>query len=238
MIIRPLLKKKLLRWYNMTEKPIFPYFTETYHKWEEYAFFMILLQTTHFLLGWIIIKPILEFYNDIYFLFAISTSLFFISFPPALIEADRVKHLPLHTYSPLYLLFYTIPLIILSAPWDNIGTNYVFSSTTIHQWGVVLWIIFVLNLCIFIPFIIKNLILAYQYNELRFHVGGYCIASLLLFPAFVTQSINLHIHHWFFSAFFICFSRFPERPSRLFHAICLGIFIHGISFYGADTIFE
>ena len=237
MIIQPLLKRKILRWYGRAEKSILPYFTETYHKWEEYAFFMILLQTTHFLLGWITIKPILDFYNDIYFLFAISTSLFFISYPPALIETDSTKHLSLHTDSFVYLLFYTIPIIILSIPWD-IWTHYVFSSSNIQQWGVLLWIIFVLNLCIFIPFILKNLILAYQYNELWFHVGGYGMTILLLFPAFIIKSINLHIHHWFFSAFFICFSRFPERPSRVFHAICLGIFIQGISFYGADAIFE
>ena len=106
MIIQPLLKRKILRWYGMAEKSILPYFTETYHKWEEYMAFMILLQTTHFLLAWINSKPILEFYNDIYFLFAISSSLFFISYPPTLIEVDRVKHLPLHTDSFLYLLLY------------------------------------------------------------------------------------------------------------------------------------
>ena len=237
MIIQPLLKRKLLRWYGMAEKSILPYFTETYHKWEEYMNFMILLQTTHFLLAWINSKPILEFYNDIYFLCAISTSLFFISYPPALIEVDRVKHLPLHTDSFLYLLFYTAPIVVLSIPWD-IWDNYIFSSANIRQWGALLWTVFVLNFFLFVPFIIKNLILAYQYNELWFHVGAYCSTILLLFPAFIIKSINLHIHHWFFSAVLMSFSRFPERSSRVFHAICLGIFIQGISVYGADTIFE
>jgi len=237
MIIRPVLKQKLLRWYRMTEKSYLPYITETHHKWEEYATFMLLLQTTHFLLAWITIKPILDFYNDIYFLFAISTSLFFISYPPVMNEPDRVKHLPLHTESPLYLLVYTIPIIILSIPWD-IWTHYVFSTFNIHQWDATLWTIFILNLCIFVPFIIKNLILAYRYNELLFHVGAFCISTVLLFPAFLAKSVNFHIHHWFFSAFLMSFSRFPERPSRIFHAICLGIFIQGVSFYGADTIFE
>ena len=237
MIGYPLLKQKLLLGYRMTEKTYLPYITESYHKWEEYATFMILLQTTHFLLAWITIKPILDFYNDIYFIFAISTSLFFLSYPPRMVEPDRVKRLPLHTESPLYLTVYMIPIIILSIPWD-IWNHYVFSTSNIHQWNATLWTIFILNLCIFIPFITKNLILAYQYKELLFHVSAFCIASVLLFPAFLIKSVNLHIHHWFFSACFMSFSRFPERPSRIFHAICLGIFIQGVSFYGADTIFE
>ena len=152
----------------MSEKSYLPYATEVYHKWEEYAIFMILLQTTHFLLAWITIKPILDFYNDIYYIFAISTSLFFISYPPRLVEPDRVKQCPLHTESPLYLTVYSIPIIILSVPWD-IWDHYVFSASNIRQWDTTLWIIFALNICIFVPFIIKNLILAYQHNELLFH---------------------------------------------------------------------
>jgi len=221
----------------MAEKSYLPYATESYHKWEEYAIFMILLQTTHFLLAWITVKPILDFYNDIYYIFAISTSLFFISFPPRLIEPDRVKQCPLHTESPLYLAVYSIPIIILSVPWD-IWNHYVFSSSNIRQWDTTLWIIFALNTCIFVPFIIKNLILSYQHNELIFHATAVCVTSVLLGPAFFEKTLNLHIHHWFFSAFFMLFSRFPERPSRVFHAICLGIFIQGASFYGADAIFE
>jgi len=237
MIIQPLLKRKILRWYGMMEKSMLPYFTEAYHKWEEYASFIILLQTTHFLLAWIKSKPILEYYNDIYFLLALSTSLFFISYPGALIEVDRVKRLPLHTDSFLYLFFYTASIILLSIPWD-IWDHYVFTSVNIHQWGVLLWSIFVLHVCIFLSFMIKNLLLAYKYNELWFHVAGYCSVILLLFPSFIIKSINLHLHHWFFSAVLLSFSRFPDRPSRIFHANCLGIFVQGIAVYGADTIFE
>ena len=237
MIGYPLLKQKLLLGYRMTEKTYLPYITESYHKWEEYVTFMILLQTTHFILAWIIIKPTLNLYNDIYYIFAISTSLFFTSYPPVMVEPSQVKHLLLHTESPLYLAIYTIPIILLSVPWD-IWNHYVFSPSNIYQWNTTLWIIFGLNLCFFSFFIIKNLILAYQYDELLFHISACFIASVLLFPAFLIKSVNLHIHHWFFSAFLISFSRFPERPSRVFHAICLGIFIQGISVYGADTIFE
>jgi hypothetical protein len=137
----------------------------------------------------------------------------------------------------VYLLFYTAPIILLSVPW-NIWDHYIFSSAEIRRWGGWLWVVFGLNLAIFLPFLVKNFLLAHHYNELWVHVGGYCSVVLLLFPAFIIKSINLHIHHWFFSAVLLSFSRFPERPSRIFHAICLGIFVQGITVYGADTIFE
>ncbi len=233
----PPFKRKLLRVYRTLETSFLPYFTETYHKWEEYAYFIILTQTTHFCLAWIKNKPFLNYYNDLYYLFAFSTCSFFLSYP-LIEEGGRAKRLPLHTDSIIYLVFYTAPVILLSLSWD-MWDHYVFRSSEIRQWGGFLWALFFLNLSIFIPFVLKNLFLAHRHGELWVHLGGYCSVILFLVPGGVAlKSAVLHIHHWFFSAVFLSFSRFAERPSRIFHAICLGIHVQGIAVYGADTIFQ
>ena len=174
--------------------------------------------------------------NDIVFLTIHATSLFFVSFPLALVESQQ-KTKPLHTDTFAYLVVFGLSVGLLTVHLEP-NNNYVFSRKYIATWGAGTWGLFVLNVVVFLPVMGRNLWLAHFYRELKVHVAGYVIFVLLFVLAFTADGPKVHLHHWVSSSFLMCFSRFCERESRLFHALCLGIFIHGITFFGPDPIFE
>jgi len=84
----------------------------------------------------------------------------------------------------------------------------------------------------------RNLWMAWLHNEVWMHILGYVCFFSLFVACFFSRVITVHVHHWVWSGSLACFSRFSSGFSRFFHAVCLGIFVHGVSFYGGDPIFS
>jgi len=229
-------RARLVSCVRKLEGPLLPYFTHHWRLLEEFVLFQTVLHLAHIGITLSIQKSGALFLNDGLFLLMSGTALFFVSFPSVLVENRKIK--PLHTDSVVYLLCYSLPITILSL---HLGLDrYVFSADIIQTWNARLWAFFVLNVCSFLPGAAWNLVLAHRYGELSIHLVGYFFFFTLLVCAFVSKSFpfRIHLHHWVISSCLMCFFRFAERSSRVFHGFFLGIFVHGISFFGADPIFE
>ena len=219
---------------------------------QEFLIFQLLLHTGHIVLSVTYNKRVIDLCNDTVFIAISATTIFFISFPwmiwnvyqqifyRKLERRPRLKKCPYSLYSDscLYLLCYLFPIVILIVldfyPWNS----YSVSTRDIPKWSLELWGIFVLNSIITIPIVCYNLRQSYLNGELRFHLLGYVLIVVFLFlPYLIHTRIHLHLHHWFISLYMSLFSRFPTRISRSFHAICMGIFIHGVSLYRPDPVF-
>ena len=219
----------------------------------EYFIFQILLHSSHLLLSLYINKSALAICNDTVFLTIGATAIYYLSFPwmiwdryqkkfyQKLERKPYLKTCPcsIYTDSVLYLTSFCFSIIVLLVfdypPWNK----YVLSTRDIPHWNIELWGIFFLNTVLTLPVVVYNFRQAYLYEELSYHIAGFLvIIFFLFFPYLIHTSINIHLHHWFLFFYLSLFSRFPTRLSRSFHGMCMGVFVHGISLYSPDPIFE
>ncbi len=232
----PRWRNALFQLWHMVKAPRLQYCTRTHHRLEEYFYFLGLIHVSHFIISLVSDKSAVDLLNDVVFLCVASTSLFFISFPNTLVE-PRTKVAPWHTDSVVYVLSFLLPLFILVIG-EDFRTDYVFSRRFIVGWSSKTWILFSVNIVLVFPFLGWNLWMAWLHNEVWMHILGYVCFFSLFVACFFSRVITVHVHHWVWSGSLACFSRFSSGFSRFFHAVCLGIFVHGVSFYGGDPIFS
>ena len=214
----------------------------------EFIMFQILIHSVHFFISVYVQKTSIDLCNDMVFLTIINTAIFYISVPFLVYEREQNyrslnrKKSCTHSYStcsPVYISSFLLPILLLFIfnypPWSN----YILSTKDIPHWSIELWCIFILNTIITVPIVCYNLRRSFKHGELLFHLFGYvCIIFFLFLPYIIHTDIHLHIHHWFLSFYLSLFSRYPTLISRIFHAICMGIMVHGIGMYSPDPIFE
>ncbi|KAI8999791.1 hypothetical protein BC832DRAFT_563597 [Gaertneriomyces semiglobifer] len=128
--------------------------------------------------------------------------------------------------------FFALHLEVVMAPFADFGLT----SRAFREPRTL--ILFIIGVPTVVIICIAQLYLLRRHGLLGTYILGYALAILLYFSLSEAQNLHIHLHHYTLGLILVPLTRLQTRPSLIFHAFALGLFVQGLSRWGPASPFD
>ncbi|KAJ3181351.1 hypothetical protein HDU85_003665 [Gaertneriomyces sp. JEL0708] len=128
--------------------------------------------------------------------------------------------------------FFALHLEVVMAPFADFGLT----SRAFREPRTL--ILFIIGVPTVVIICFAQLWLLRRHGLLGTYILGYALAILLYFSLSEAQNLHIHLHHYTLGLILVPLTRLQSRPTLIFHAFALGLFVQGLSRWGPASPFD